>query len=80
MNIKTDRTGVIGSGSWATAIAKMLLENVGQINWFFRKTETIYEINQKHQGYMPICETVYRILYENAPPKKEMANLSRKLR
>jgi glycerol-3-phosphate dehydrogenase (NAD(P)+) len=41
MNIKKDRVGVIGSGSWATAISKMLLENVDQINWFFRKQETI---------------------------------------
>lgn len=41
MNIKTDRVGVIGSGSWATALSKILLENVSQINWFFRRKETI---------------------------------------
>jgi glycerol-3-phosphate dehydrogenase (NAD(P)+) len=51
MNIKTDKVGVIGSGSWATAIAKMLLENVGQINWFFRKPETIESF--KELGYNP---------------------------
>ena len=51
MNIKTDKIGVIGSGSWATALSKMLLENVGQINWFFRKTETIESF--KDLGYNP---------------------------
>ncbi len=51
MNIKTDKIGIIGSGSWATAIAKMLLENVPEINWYMRKPDTI-EHFQKH-GHNP---------------------------
>jgi glycerol-3-phosphate dehydrogenase (NAD(P)+) len=51
MNIKTDKVAVIGSGSWATAISKMLLENVNEINWFFRKPEIIEEFVK--DGYNP---------------------------
>lgn len=51
MNLKTKRVAVIGSGSWATALSKILLENVKQINWFMRKTETI-ELFEKH-GHNP---------------------------
>ncbi|WP_346855044.1 NAD(P)H-dependent glycerol-3-phosphate dehydrogenase [uncultured Draconibacterium sp.] len=51
MNIKTDTVGIIGSGSWATAIAKMLLENVNEINWYFRKESTIKQF--KNTSYNP---------------------------
>lgn len=51
MNIKTNKVAVIGSGSWATALAKMLLENVTQINWYLRKPETIE--NFREIGHNP---------------------------
>ncbi|MDG2209406.1 MAG: NAD(P)H-dependent glycerol-3-phosphate dehydrogenase [Flavobacteriales bacterium] len=34
------RFGLLGSGSWATAIAKMLLTNVETLNWWVRREET----------------------------------------
>lgn len=51
MNIKTKKVAVIGSGSWATALAKMLLENVPHINWYLRKPETIEDFEKS--GHNP---------------------------
>lgn len=42
---------VLGGGSWATAIVKMLTENSDQVYWYMRSTSAIEHI--KHEGHNP---------------------------
>ncbi|MCX6290594.1 MAG: NAD(P)H-dependent glycerol-3-phosphate dehydrogenase [Bacteroidetes bacterium] len=42
-------------------------------------TKCIYEINKKHQVYMPITKAVYHILYEKIAPRIEMKLLADQL-
>jgi glycerol-3-phosphate dehydrogenase (NAD(P)+) len=44
------RITVIGGGSWATAISKMLLLNTGRIGWYFRNDDHIKYMKEFHHN------------------------------
>lgn len=45
------RIGIIGSGSWGTALAKIVLESTKEVNWYFRFGETVRQF--KRHGHNP---------------------------
>lgn len=44
------RVGVIGGGSWATALVKILSENLDEINWWMRNSQSVEYFNKFHRN------------------------------
>ncbi|MCH5232290.1 MAG: NAD(P)-binding domain-containing protein [Muribaculaceae bacterium] len=47
---KLGKIAVIGSGSWATALAKLLLNNNARINWYVRRSDRIEDFLRYHRN------------------------------
>ncbi|MET1258706.1 NAD(P)H-dependent glycerol-3-phosphate dehydrogenase [Flagellimonas sp. DF-77] len=47
----TWRFGVLGGGSWATAIIKMLTENLNEVHWYMRNAAAVAHI--ENEGHNP---------------------------
>lgn len=52
---------IIGSGSWATALAKILLNNLPHIHWFIRSEETIEHFKKFHHNPKYISDIEFDI-------------------
>ena len=51
MDLTNSTVAIMGGGSWATAIAKVLLSNVESINWYIRRDDRIEDF--KRLGHNP---------------------------
>nr|HPH73332.1 NAD(P)-binding domain-containing protein [Paludibacteraceae bacterium] len=51
MEEKRPRIAIMGGGSWATAIAKMILKSENEIIWYMRRKEQIEDF--KREGRNP---------------------------
>ena len=46
MELSNKQIAIMGGGSWATAIAKILLNNVETINWYIRRDDRIEDFKR----------------------------------
>lgn len=62
--------GIIGNGSWGTALAKILTDNGNNIHWWVRNEEAIAYLNERQHN--PHYLTSVRFLADTIHPTKDL--------
>ncbi len=55
------KIAIIGSGSWATALAKILLNNIGTINWYIRNSDNIDYFKKNSHNPSYLCDVIFDV-------------------
>lgn len=58
---ESGKIGIIGGGSWATALAKILLETQHSLNWFMRNQDTINQFRLDSHNPHYLCDVEFDI-------------------
>jgi len=66
----TGQIGIIGNGSWGTALAKILTDNGNKIHWWVRNDEAIASLQNRHHN--PHYLTSVRFLADTIWPTKDL--------
>ena len=53
------KIAIIGSGSWATALAKLVLNNNSRINWYIRRHERIEDFIKNHRNPVYLSDITF---------------------
>lgn len=53
------KIAIIGSGSWATALAKLILNNNSRINWYIRRPDKIADFVKNHRNPVYLSDVTF---------------------
>lgn len=68
--------GLLGSGSWGTALAKLLTDNRHQINWWLRSDENIVSFKNRHYNPQYLRKAVFdtSLIHFTSDPEEVIKN------
>lgn len=70
---KIGQIGIIGNGSWGTALAKILTDNGHNIHWWVRNDEAIRHLTTRHHN--PHYLTSVRFIPDTIYPTKDLGGM-----